>query len=98
MQFKIQMTLIILFGMGFNIATARLGYRTEIITCRKEDDFMLKATIDLRKMERSMDYQAPWVTLPKPIDNSNKHGTEVRIFEIKKDFLTSKIEIIPFLI
>ena len=77
-----------LFGMGFNIATARLGYRTEITTCRKEDDFMLKATIDLRKMERSMDYQAPWVTLPKPIDNSNKHGTEVRIFEIKKDFLT----------
>ena len=76
-----------LFGVGFNIATSKLGFKTEIITCRKEDDFMLKAIIDLRKMERTKKFIGSCEKLPKPNDDIQKHGTEVRIYELKKDFV-----------
>src|SRR4051812_19926043 len=39
-----------LFGMGFNIATARLGAITKVRTGRKGDDQWVVATIDLMAM------------------------------------------------
>ena len=36
-----------LFGMGFNIATARLGKKTEVITSTKGSKEFIKVTIDL---------------------------------------------------
>ena len=68
-----------LFGMGFNISTARLGQKTEIITCREEDLFSYKVTIDFRELETSSKFNAPIVKVPKAADELNKHGTEIRI-------------------
>ena len=68
-----------LFGMGFNIATARLGQKTEIITCRAGDRFQYKVTIDFRILENSGNYEAPIEKIPKAADEAEKHGTEIRI-------------------
>ena len=40
-----------LFGMGFNIATARLGHRTEVITATEDSQHLLKVTIDFSELE-----------------------------------------------
>ena len=42
-----------LFGMGFNVATARLGYRTEVWTTRAEDDYWSGIRIDFDEMGAS---------------------------------------------
>ena len=68
-----------LFGMGFNIATARLGQKTEIITCRANDAYKNKVVIDFRELENSGSYEVPIEQIPKEADETDKHGTEIRI-------------------
>ena len=41
-----------LFGMGFNIATARLGSSTSVSTCRMNDSERLKAVVDFSELQR----------------------------------------------
>ena len=48
-----------LFGMGFNVATARLGTRTEVWTTRREDDYWTGIRIDFEAMELAGSFQAP---------------------------------------
>ena len=63
-----------LFGMGFNIATARLGQKTEIITCRASDTFQYRVTIDFRELEKSANYEVPIEQIPKAADEAEKQG------------------------
>ena len=76
-----------LFGMGFNISTARLGKRTEVITTTKESKEFLKVTIDFQELEKSGHFLADIEKIPKKADEKNKHGTEVRITKLRTDLV-----------
>ncbi|KPL33000.1 hypothetical protein JI76_20305 [Streptomyces anulatus] len=70
-----------LFGMGFNIATARLGRKTTVRTSRSGDPFWTEVTLDLPAIEASAEYQAPYRQVPKT--NSSEHGTTIAISDLK---------------
>lgn len=72
-----------LFGMGFNISTARLGARTEIITCTKDSDHFLRATIDFSELEASGHFNVPLEKIPKKADERSKHGTEIKVTKLR---------------
>jgi len=76
-----------LFGMGFNIATARLGKKTEVITSTKGSKEFIKVTIDFNELESSGHFDAPIEFIPKKADEMQKHGTEVRITKLKTEHL-----------
>jgi len=76
-----------LYGMGLNIATARLGQVTEIVTYRKNEDFKLKVRIDINELNRTNDFNVPYEKIPKEIDEKGLHGTEISIFKIREGFL-----------
>lgn len=73
-----------LFGMGFNVATARLGHRTEVWTTRAEDDYWSGISIDFDEMERAGSFQAPALRRRKSASESQNHGTEVRISKLDR--------------
>ena len=54
-----------LFGMGFNVATARLGNRTEVWTTRPDDEHWWGVRIDFDEMEKSETFQVPALTRAK---------------------------------
>ena len=54
-----------LFGMGFNIATARLGGRTEIRTGTKDCDEWLVVVIDFKELEASGKFRSSYQTRSK---------------------------------
>ena len=54
-----------LFGMGFNIATARLGNVTTVRTTRAGDPEWISVTIDLRKLAAANDFRVPVVREPE---------------------------------
>lgn len=64
-----------LFGMGFNIATARLGLRTRIVSSRSGDADWAGIEIDLENL--GGDFEAPVVRLPKV--TPGEHGTRIEI-------------------
>ena len=72
-----------LFGMGFNIATARLGMVTEVYTTRAGDNEWTGLRIDLHELRRTQTYQTPRLSRPK-LDPS-VHGTEIKILRLKAD-------------
>lgn len=72
-----------LFGMGFNIATARLGMVTEVYTTRAGDPEWTGLRIDLNELRRTRIYQTPRLTRPK--HDSSAHGTEIKILRLKAD-------------
>ena len=72
-----------LFGMGFNIATARLGNVTTVRTTRAGDPEWISVTIDLRKLAAANDFRVPVVREPK--DDPALHGTEVIISGLKRE-------------
>lgn len=74
-----------LFGMGFNIATARLGTLAEVRTGRREDDQWVTATIDLREMQRQSSYEVPLRYEQKDPD---EHGTLVSVTNLRDDIVT----------
>ena len=73
-----------LFGMGFNVATARLGRVTEVRSGRKGDDTWVIATIDLAEMQRMDSYRVPLRHAPK---DRNEHGTTITVKELKTDIV-----------
>ncbi|MFE0879969.1 ATP-binding protein [Streptomyces smyrnaeus] len=73
-----------LFGMGFNIATARLGTVTEVRTGRRGDDQWITATIDLRAMQQRSSYEVPLLYEPKDPD---EHGTLVSVTNLREDMV-----------
>jgi hypothetical protein len=74
-----------LFGMGFNISTARLGERTEIITTTVESDHFLKVVIDFKDLEHKSHFNVPVIKVPKKADQKGEHGTQVKISKLRVD-------------
>jgi hypothetical protein len=70
-----------LFGMGFNIATARLGLVTEVWTTRAGDSERTGLRIDLDELRRTRNYHTPQLTQAKV--NPWDHGTEIIIRRLK---------------
>ncbi|MFD9109164.1 ATP-binding protein [Streptomyces bottropensis] len=62
-----------LFGMGFNISTARLGRRTRVLTTRAGDTEWIGVEIDLDQIKD--DFEAKDITEPKT--NASHHGTKI---------------------
>ncbi|MEU6614545.1 ATP-binding protein [Streptomyces parvus] len=72
-----------LFGMGFNIATARLGYLTEVRTTRAGDPDWLVVEIDLRKLSNNDSFLAPLRRESKP--DKELHGTEITVSRLRDE-------------
>ncbi|MFE1166181.1 ATP-binding protein [Nocardiopsis sp. NPDC058789] len=64
-----------LFGMGFNISTARLGRRTRVLTTRAGDTEWIGVEIDLDQI--TDDFEAKDITEPK--EDVSLHGTRIAI-------------------
>ncbi|MFC7488297.1 ATP-binding protein [Knoellia sp. CPCC 206453] len=74
-----------LFGMGFNIASARLGAITEVRTGCNGDDQWVIATIDLLAMQRQASYDVPLRYEDKARE---EHGTLVTVTKLREDMVT----------
>ena len=74
-----------LFGMGFNIATARLGSRTTIWTTRSGTSEWVGLEIDFNQLMKQQEFISPVLSRPKP--NSELSGTEVIIESLKPEQL-----------
>ena len=72
-----------LFGMGFNIATARLGVVTEVWTSRSGDPEQVGVRIDLEELRATNNYRVPRQTRPKA--DHTDHGTEIVISRLKPE-------------
>ena len=72
-----------LFGMGFNIATARLGLVTEVWTTRPGDPEYVGVRIDLDELRATRNFKVPRRTRPKP--DHTAHGTEIVVSRLKPD-------------
>ena len=70
-----------LFGMGFNVSTARLGRRTRVLTSQAGDEHWVGVEIDLDTIKD--DFEAPTLTVPK--QDSAEHGTKIEISKLDPD-------------
>jgi len=70
-----------LFGMGFNIATARLGNITTVTTTRAGSSQSLRVTIDFADLKRRESFSVPLTVNEADPDQS---GTSVRV-HLKRD-------------
>ncbi|MFK0003397.1 ATP-binding protein [Paenarthrobacter sp. NPDC090522] len=66
-----------LFGMGFNIATGKMGQITTVTTARREDNFALKVVIDLPTLVKNRKFEVPVQEIDKP--RGFDHGTIVEV-------------------
>ena len=76
-----------LFGMGFNIATARLGNKTEVRTTQAGDATWLVTEIDFRTLQRRETFHVPLWHEAK--DDPELHGTVVTIRDLRPGMLES---------
>jgi hypothetical protein len=74
-----------LFGMGFNIATARLGQRTQVRTTRAGDPYWTVVTLDLPALSAGHSYDVPIAYELK--DDAAEHGTKVIISALRPERL-----------
>ena len=74
-----------LFGMGFNIATARLGSRTTIWTARSGTSEWVGLEINFNRLMEQREFISPKLSRPKP--NPASSGTEVIIDSLKPEQL-----------
>jgi hypothetical protein len=65
-----------LFGVGFNIATSKLGRRTTVTTIKRGSDSALRATVDLPELQRKRKFLVPLTEIPAD-DFSNGTCVEV---------------------
>ena len=66
-----------LFGMGFNIATGKLGQRTTVITAKRGQPKALKVVLDLVQIQQSRTFEVPVEEVDKP--DELDHGTWVEV-------------------
>jgi hypothetical protein len=71
-----------LFGMGFNIATARLGQKTTVFSSKKGATEEVGIEIDFAEMTQQNSYIRPVRTRAK--DNSYSSGTTIKIYNLKE--------------
>ncbi|MFW3171159.1 ATP-binding protein [Geodermatophilus sp. CPCC 206100] len=72
-----------LYGVGFNIATARLGHVAVVKTARSGDPAWTVVTLDLRALAKGDHYDLPLTTEPKKAPG--EHGTVVVIRDLKPE-------------
>lgn len=70
-----------LFGMGFNIATARLGSVTEVWTTKQGDPEWHGLSIDFDQLRRQRHFRTAHLRRPKV--DPEQHGTEITIKKLK---------------
>jgi hypothetical protein len=82
-----------LFGMGFNISTARLGRRTEVWTTTTDSTHWTKIIIDFDELERSQTFHAPIDNVPKTEAElaTPTHGTRILISRLEPNRTKSLI-------
>ena len=66
-----------LFGVGFNIATGKLGRTTTLITTRDSDDFAIKVEVDLINLRKAGNFKVSAKHVAKP--PGLRHGTVVEV-------------------
>lgn len=66
-----------LFGMGFNIATGKLGRVTTVITARRQDDFATRVVLDLPQLVSTRKFEVPVEYIEKP--TNFEQGTIVEV-------------------
>lgn len=71
-----------LFGMGFNVATARLGTHTTVRSGRAGDAHWTIAEVDIRAMETQDTFSVPISTESKPM---GEHGTSITVSGLRPD-------------
>jgi hypothetical protein len=76
-----------LFGMGFNISSARLGRRTEVWTTTTESSDWVRIIIDFEELERRQTFHAPIENIPKSDVELERptHGTRISISRLETD-------------
>lgn len=72
-----------LFGMGFNIATARLGSVTTVRTTQAGDAEWISVTLNLADMASNANFEVPVIREPK--DDPSDHGTQIIISGLKQE-------------
>lgn len=70
-----------LFGMGFNIATARLGQRTRVLTTQQGNPDWYGVEIDLQTLTSSGSFEVPIIRESK--DDWEVHGTKVVVSRLR---------------
>lgn len=70
-----------LFGMGFNIATARLGEKATFLSATEDSPEWVGVEIDFPKLIKSGRFDAPVVRAKKV--KSNEHGSKVIVSRLK---------------
>lgn len=70
-----------LFGMGFNIATSRLGEKAVFISATADSPEYVGIEIDFERLIKSNSFDAPVVRFPKA--RANEHGTKVIVQKLK---------------
>ena len=82
-----------LFGMGFNISTARLGRRTEVWTTTTDSTDWTRIIIDFDALESSKSFQAPIESIPKTEAEleTPTHGTRISISRLEPNRTKSLI-------
>lgn len=76
-----------LFGMGFNISTARLGRRTEVWTTTRDSGEWTGIIIDFDELEQRSTFHAPLEVRPKSPEELEQgdHGTLIKISRLDAD-------------
>jgi hypothetical protein len=76
-----------LFGMGFNISTARMGRRTEVWTATADAEYWTGVIIDFDSLERTQSFETPVQTRRKSDAElaTLTHGTHVKITRLEAD-------------
>src|SRR5581483_2970942 len=72
-----------MFGMGFNIATARLGTVTRVWSTRSGDPEWCGVEIDFDQLIRQRHFRTPALSRPKV--DKYEHGTEVSVERLKPE-------------
>lgn len=72
-----------LFGMGFNIATARLGAVTEVWTTKKGEEEWHGLSINFDELRRQRHFRTPHLKRPKA--DPDQQGTEITIRQLKPE-------------
>lgn len=76
-----------LFGMGFNIATARLGERTDLVSTSAGDTEWHGIAIDFATLIQTQTFTVP--VLSKPKEGSSVSGTRVTVSALKEGICRS---------
>jgi hypothetical protein len=73
-----------LYGVGFNIATARLGSRTTIWTTKEDQTDWVGLELDLKKLASGGAYILQVLSRPK--SEPKKSGTEIEVTQLREDW------------